>query len=172
EQQISHLEVTPGLLSNITAGKYLALKRIISGGETCTSELAGRWSNLVDFYNIYGPTEATISALIYKYERGRSYPAGTLPIGKPLANVRVYILDQAGHPVSAGVKGELYIGGAGVTRGYLNNRELTAERFVADPFSNKAGAKMYRTGDMGKWLSDGNILYLGRADEQVKVRVR
>ncbi|RBL91356.1 non-ribosomal peptide synthase/polyketide synthase [Chitinophaga flava] len=170
EQRISHLEVTPGLLSNITAGKYSALKRIVSGGEACRSELAERWSSYVDFYNIYGPTETTISALIYQYTGSRSYPTGTLPIGKPLANVRVYILDNEGHPVPVGVKGELYIGGAGVTAGYLNNPELTAARFIRDPFTDEPGATMYRSGDTAKWLPDGNILYLGRADEQVKVR--
>ncbi|RBL91355.1 non-ribosomal peptide synthase/polyketide synthase [Chitinophaga flava] len=170
EQRISHLEASPGLISNITAGKYSALKRILSGGEACRSELAERWSNYVDFYNIYGPTEASISALIYQYTANRSYPTGALPIGKPLANVRVYILDNDGHPVPVGVKGELYIGGAGVTAGYLNNPELTAARFINDPFTNEPGAKMYRSGDTGKWLPDGNILYLGRVDEQVKVR--
>jgi non-ribosomal peptide synthetase component F len=92
------------------------------------------------------------------------------PIGRPIANTQIYILDSQGQPAPIGITGELHIGGAGVARGYLNRPELTSERFLDDPFSQQPHARMYKTGDMGRWLADGNIEFLGRNDHQVKIR--
>jgi len=117
--------------------------------------------------NLYGPSETTTYSSWVCMQRSQ----GFVPtIGKPVGNTRIYILDSARQPVPLGVVGELYIGGHGVARGYLNQPELTAERFIADPFSPEAGARMYKTGDLGRWLADGQIEYLGRNDFQVKIR--
>ena len=116
--------------------------------------------------NNYGPTECAVVATSGVIRRAEP----VLHIGRPIANARVYILDTQGLPVPIGVAGEIHIGGAGVARGYLNNPELTADRFLKDPFAADAHARMYRTGDVGRWLRDGNIEYLGRSDAQVKIR--
>jgi amino acid adenylation domain-containing protein len=117
--------------------------------------------------NGYGPAETTVFSTTYPEIVNRSR---NTPIGRPLANTRIYILDARGEPVPVGVTGELYIGGAGVARGYLNRPELTAARFLKDPFTDDPNARMYRTGDLGRWLADGNIEFLGRNDFQVKIR--
>ncbi len=121
------------------------------------------------FLNGYGPTETTTFALTYEI---RQIPTGakSIPIGRPISNTRIYILDRSGEPVPIGVAGEIYIGGTGVARGYLNRPELTAERFLADPFAAEPDARMYRSGDLGRYLPDGNIEFLGRQDFQVKIR--
>ena len=119
-------------------------------------------------HNLYGPTEAAIEVTAWACPVDLA--GGAVPIGRPISNARIYVLDGYGEPVPRGAAGELYIGGAGVARGYLNRPELTSERFVADPYSPEAGARMYRTGDLARYLADGNVEFLGRRDQQVKVR--
>ena len=151
--------------------KKKKLSRVIVAGEVCSLDLVAmsvRQEPQVELFNEYGPSEATVWTSVYHcvHSLGRQ----SVPIGRPIANTRVYILDTWGEPVPIGVVGEVYIGGVGVARGYLNCRELTAERFVPDPYMAEAGARMFRTGDLGKWLPDGNLEFLGRNDDQVKIR--
>jgi non-ribosomal peptide synthetase component F len=141
---------------------------ILVGGESIEKSdwLMLQQEDAIRAFNVYGPTECTVDASIGKLTKFDPTPH----IGRPIANTQIYILDQHLQPVPLGVTGEIYIGGAGVARGYLNRPELTAERFIADPFSHKAGARLYKTGDLGRYLADGNIEYLGRNDFQVKIR--
>ncbi len=152
------------------------LKLLLVGGDAPSVEKLRAWCRLVGrpirFLNAYGPTEATIAATVYETVSDEEEISGflRLPIGRPIANVRVYVVDRDLRPVPVGVPGELCIGGAGVARGYLHRAELTAERFVPDPFSPERGARMYRTGDLARYLPDGSLEFLGRVDDQVKVR--
>lgn len=168
ENKISHLHATPFFLETLQAADYPHLKRVIAGGDVCRKELATRWKNKVSFYNEYGPTETTITAIEYKDDT-HAEPSLSVPIGKPVANTQVHIVNREDTLCPVGVPGELCISGVQVARGYLHLPGLTAEKFVADQ-TGTAGSMMYRTGDMGRWLPDGNIEYLGRADEQVKIR--
>ena len=150
-----------------------SVKIVVIGGEKVSEERFRLWqSHATDnvlLFNTYGPTETTVSATFTALND--LHPDGEgLSIGRPLANVRIYILDPLSNPVPIGVAGELYIGGAGVSPGYLNRPELTSERFVADPFSEVPEARMYRTGDLSIYRSDGDIEFIGRADNQVKLR--
>jgi amino acid adenylation domain-containing protein len=140
---------------------------ITTGGDRLSSDTAKHWGRGRRLINEYGPTEATVCATMYEYREGDTSEP---PIGQPLANTRVYILDENQEPAPVGVAGEIYVGGVGVTRGYWRRSELTAERFVPDPFGEGRGARMYRTGDLGRWRADGNIEFVGRNDHQVKVR--
>src|SRR5439155_9696102 len=117
-------------------------------------------------WNLYGPTETTVWSATHRVTNAE----GPIPIGRPIANTHLYVLDRQLNPAPIGVPGELYIGGDGVARGYFNRPELTADKFVADPFSDRPCAKLYRTGDLARYLPDGNVQFLGRADFQVKVR--
>ena len=144
------------------------MKRVISGGEALTPDLMERFFQRLDasFTTSYGPTETSSASRL-----GNAAPdtRGIIPIGRPIANVRLYVLDAERKPLPIGVPGELYIGGVAVGRGYLNRPELNAERFPPDPFSGAAGGLLYRTGDRCRWLPDGNIEFLGRRDGQVKI---
>ncbi|PHM27778.1 non-ribosomal peptide synthetase [Xenorhabdus budapestensis] len=152
-----------------------SLRLVIVGGEKAELHHLKLWKSLPEtqscrWINSYGPTETTVIATVLKVDGHAAYTAATLPIGYPLTNTRIYILDIQGRPVPLGVAGEIHIGGAGVARGYLNHPELTGKRFIPDPFSQQDDAKMYKTGDLGCWLPDGTIEYLGRNDFQVKIR--
>jgi hypothetical protein len=147
--------------------------RALCGGEALPAELASALRSRVGaLWNVYGPTETTIwsTAEAVRGDSAGAVGGGHVPVGRPVANTRVYVLDAAGEPVPVGVAGELYIGGAGVVRGYLGRPEQTAERFVADAYGGEPGARLYRTGDLARWRPDGTIEFLGRTDFQVKVR--
>ncbi|HEX8695784.1 MAG TPA: amino acid adenylation domain-containing protein [Longimicrobium sp.] len=142
--------------------------RVLSGGEALTPDLAeDLLAHAGEVWNVYGPTETTVWSTAHRVAEPGD---GIVPIGRPVAGTRVYVLDRAGEPCPVGVPGELCIGGAGVARGYLGRPELTAERFVPDPFSAAPGARMYRTGDRVRWRADGTLAFLGRTDFQVKLR--
>jgi amino acid adenylation domain-containing protein len=150
------------------AAKPEGLKAVLLGGEALSPELAERTFAAfpdVALWNHYGPTEATVNTTV-----ARVRPGEPVTIGRPVGNVRVYLLDASGAPVPVGVPGELYVGGAGVSRGYLGRPDLTADRFVPDPFAGEPGARMYRSGDRVRRRADGELEYVGRVDFQVKVR--
>lgn len=143
--------------------------KVLSGGEALPKKLSDRLlKRSAEVWNLYGPTETTIWSAIYQVHPTHSPKDSVEPIGKPIANTQIYILDEELQPIPVGVTGEIYIGGAGVGRGYRNRPELTAERFISSPF--EANQILYKTGDLARYLPDGNIEYLGRADQQVKIR--
>ncbi|MFL5383082.1 MAG: non-ribosomal peptide synthase/polyketide synthase, partial [Longimicrobiaceae bacterium] len=156
------------VLASLPEGGSLPCRLLFCGGEPLSAALVAeaRAAGAGEVVNLYGPTEATIDSTWHRCGADERAPS----IGRPVANARVYLLDARGEPVPVGVAGELYVGGAGVARGYLGRPELTAERFVADPFSADPGARMYRTGDRARWLADGTLEFLGRTDFQVKIR--
>ncbi|MEO8380765.1 MAG: amino acid adenylation domain-containing protein, partial [Acidobacteriota bacterium] len=161
----------PAFLTRANPENGRSLRRLLCSGEALPhgvlQEVTDRLAH-VEVHNLYGPTEAAVDVTAWPCKPGQY--GQTVPIGKPIANTQMYILDVRGEPVPVGVEGELYIGGVQVARGYLNRPELTAERFLRDPFSAAPNARMYKTGDLGRWLSDGNIEYRGRNDFQVKIR--
>ncbi|MCG1048369.1 amino acid adenylation domain-containing protein, partial [Mycetohabitans sp. B6] len=167
---ITHVTLPPALLQE---GRDLPrlnqpLTAILAGEAPSVALFHNLMNQGVVVFNAYGPTETTVCVSAW---RGLNLFNGkVLPIGRPLANTRVYLLDAHGQPVPLGAVGELYIGGAGVARGYLNRPELTAERFVRDPFASEPDARMYKTGDLARYLPDGNLEFLGRNDHQVKIR--
>src|SRR5204863_981358 len=128
-----------------------------------------RWPR-IPMVNAYGPTECSDDVTHHILREPPAENVVRVPIGRPIANLRIYILDRALQPVPIEVAGEIYVGGVGVGRGYLHQRELTERAFIADPYAKDAGARLYRTGDLGRRLSDGTVEFLGRVDHQVKVR--
>ncbi|MGX5439997.1 non-ribosomal peptide synthase/polyketide synthase [Bacillus thuringiensis] len=173
DNRVGIVKLTPSHLSLIRDidNSNSSIKRLIVGGEDLKTELAKEisrsFNNNVEIYNEYGPTETTIGCMIYKYDFNRDKHI-SVPIGKPIDNVQIYILDNNQKILPIGIEGELYISGDGVATGYLNRPELTAEKFIPNPYA--PGTNMYRTGDLARWLPNGNIEFLGRTDHQVKIR--
>ncbi|MFE4367883.1 amino acid adenylation domain-containing protein [Streptomyces sp. NPDC056835] len=165
--RVNHAFLVPALLAALPAVELPELRSLMVGAEAVSADLVARWAPGRRMVNAYGPTEGTVAATLSAALPVA--PEGTPPIGRPVANARVYVLDGWLRPVPAGVAGELFIGGGGVAQGYVGLRGLTAERFVADPFGGP-GARMYRTGDVVRWRGDGVLEFMGRSDDQVKVR--
>ena len=157
------LELRPDALGSLTT--------VIVAGEACPPDLpAAHFQRLPDcgLFNEYGPTEATVWCSVFDCRE--PFEGGTVPIGRPIPNARLYVVDRDGNPLPPGIEGELLVGGAGVTTGYLNHDDATAARFIPDPFSGDPAARLYRTGDRACWTPDGHLLFRGRVDNQVKLR--
>jgi amino acid adenylation domain-containing protein len=181
---ITHVTLPPAVLAVLPTDELRALQTIICAGESCSQEIIKRWWNSKRrFFNAYGPTEATVWSTVAEIRNLDE----KLTIGRPIGNTQIYILDKHLQPVAIGISGEVYIGGEGVARGYLNLPELTAERFIVNPFNDKNDAQieeivnkvkgrgnpaptLFKTGDLARYQPDGNIEFLGRVDNQVKIR--
>jgi amino acid adenylation domain-containing protein len=166
DQTVTNITIPPSSLATLPIEGLPSLRTIIVAGEPCSADLVARWASGHRFFNAFGPTEATVWATVAEcVDVGRKPP-----IGRPIANTQIYLLDAHLQPVPIGVSGEVHIGGAGLARGYLNRTDLTAEKFIPNPFSEEPGARLYKTGDLACYLPDGNIEFLGRIDHQVKIR--
>ncbi|UHO38305.1 amino acid adenylation domain-containing protein [Chryseobacterium capnotolerans] len=168
DHKVSYINLTPSVLQNIDITQVKTMRKLASGGEALTVDLYNKLKGEhFNFLNCYGPTEVTVTSIVNNNRRANS-------IGRPIGNTSVYVLDAQFRPVPVGAAGELYIGGSGVSRGYLNRPDLTDERFIFNPFQtaaqNNKNGKLYKTGDLVRWLPDGNIEYIGRNDFQVKIR--
>ena len=174
DQKITVIDLVPSLLEallddpKVVAGN--TLRRVQCGGEALPATVLERvfGTTRAEVFNLYGPTEATIGATFHRCEPAQ--PTGVIPIGRPIANTQAYVLDRSWEPVPAGVPGELFLGGAGIARGYLNHPGRTAENFIPDSLSGVPGARLYATGDRVRRRTDGTLEFLGRMDEQVKIR--
>ena len=174
---IDCIKIVPAHVQALLTSEYperiLPQKRLILGGEACSWNLIDRLQQLeteCQIFNHYGPTETTVGVLTYPITNNH-FNTTTVPIGRPIANTQIYLLDSYLQPVPLGVPGELYIGGAGVARGYLNQLELTRDKFIPNPFNNAKNADyfLYQTGDIARYLPDGNLEFIGRIDNQVKI---
>jgi amino acid adenylation domain-containing protein/non-ribosomal peptide synthase protein (TIGR01720 family) len=168
EQRISIIDVAPAVMSLLPADAFPDLRIVFVGGESFSGDLVNRWALPGRrFFNGYGPTEATVTMTVYECQGQFN---ATPPIGRAMRNHQVYVLDQHLRPVPIGTPGQLCIGGAGLARGYHQRPGLTAEKFMPDPFSAEPGARLYASGDLVRWLADGELEFLGRIDQQVKLR--
>jgi amino acid adenylation domain-containing protein/thioester reductase-like protein len=175
QHRISHLLCVPSLykliLDHIKPQQLVNLQCVTVAGESCPKDLVERHRQLlpqISLFNEYGPTEGTVWSSVYDCHSHA--PNSSIPIGRPIANTQIYLLDAHLQLVPIGVPGEVHIGGLGLARGYLNLPELTAEKFIPNPFSNEPKARLYKTGDLARYLADGNLEFLGRIDDQVKIR--
>jgi len=172
DQKITVAQFVPSLLEFVVREKNFAkcttLKYVLTGAEPLPRKLAAQVHDALglDIMNLYGPTEVTIDAVFCQVKPGHE----RVMVGKPIGNMRAYVLDDKGQPVPAGEAGEIYIGGVQLARGYWARPELTAERFIPDAVSGKSGERLYRTGDLGRWGTDGELECLGRCDDQIKIR--
>ncbi len=164
---ITHLHATPSFLESISLDHHKSLKRIVAGGEECTISLANRFCEKYQFFNEYGPTETTVTSIISEVSES-GVKSHRVPVGKPIDNTEIYVLDEQMQLLPKGITGELYISGHGLGKGYVNDDTLTRQKFIENPF--KPGERMYATGDLARWLPDGEIEFLGRIDDQVKIR--
>jgi amino acid adenylation domain-containing protein len=176
EQQVTTLHFVPSMLSAFLQHEEFdrcrSVRRVIASGEALSAGLIRRFfenMNWAELHNLYGPTEAAVDVSFWNCS-SETGPSGRVPIGRPIANTQLYILDGQQVPVAVGVPGELYIGGVAVGRGYLNRPDLTATRFIPDPYGGESGARLYRTGDRVCFSPTGEIEFLGRVDKQVKLR--
>lgn len=175
EKKITVMHFVPSMLqiflADENAGKCVTLKKVICSGEELTVSLQNLFFSKfrnTELHNLYGPTEAAVDVTYWKCDRESKL--NIVPIGKPIANTKIFILDPDLNLLPAGIPGELHIGGVQVGKGYFNREELTAEKFINDPFSKETDARLYKTGDLTRYLPDGNIEYMGRIDNQIKIR--
>jgi amino acid adenylation domain-containing protein len=165
EKQITHALLPPSLLAHLDIERDYCFEVLIVGGEACQQSLAWKWAEKFPLYNAYGPSEITVCASIDKVR-----PNQIVTIGHPLNNLSLYVLDDERQVVPTGVVGELYVSGVGLARGYLNRKELTCENFFQLELSHQRTERVYKTGDLVRWLPDGRLVFMGRADDQIKIR--
>ena len=168
-QQITFALLPPAVLAALPVDEVPTLKKVASGGESTNLELVKQWTPSRTYFNLYGPTEATVVATAFKTNNFDS-EEDNIPIGRPIDNTQLYLVDEHLRPVPVDIPGELLIGGVGLARGYLNRPELTAEKLIPNPFATEPGERLYKTGDLVRYRPDGNIEFLGRIDHQVKLR--
>jgi len=168
--QVTHATLPPALLPLLNPSAWQSVRTLVIAGDTCSIQVANQWAENRTLINAYGPSEATVCATMGQYRYGQE----CLHIGKPLQNIQVYVLDENLKLLAEGIAGELHIGGVGLSRGYLNRDDLTAQKFIPNPFYDKqnisSSTRLYKTGDLVRWLPDGNLEFLGRIDNQIKIR--
>jgi amino acid adenylation domain-containing protein len=169
QEEVDIATIVPSVLTLLPAKDSLPLETLVAAGERCSKGIVDRWAPRCRFFNCYGPTETTVAATCYLVENP-SEETPNIPIGYPIYNTKVHLLDKNLQAVPIGVPGEMHIGGVSLARGYLDRPGLTAAKFIPDPYADEPGARLYKTGDLARYRADGAIEFLGRIDHQVKVR--